>query len=48
MTDISGQRSVVSSQKAARSLALSPLPFALSLVGALLFALSVSALAGEK
>jgi putative ABC transport system substrate-binding protein len=39
MTDIRGQRSEVSGQKSGRDLTLIPLPLALSLVGALLFAL---------
>ena len=43
MIEISGQRSEVNSQKSDRDLTLSPLPLALSLVGALLFALCVSA-----
>jgi hypothetical protein len=43
MTKIRGQISEVSSQKAARVLTLSPLPFALSLVSAMLFALCLRA-----
>ena len=43
MTKISGQNSEVSSQKLGRGLTLSPLPFALSLVGALLLALCLPA-----
>ena len=42
MTQIRSQRSEVSSQKKGRGLPLSPLHFALSLVGALLFALCFS------
>ena len=48
MTDIRGQISEVSSQKAARDLTLSPLPFALSLVSALLLALCSSAEAQQQ
>jgi hypothetical protein len=49
MTDISGQKSEVSSQKLGfiRVFTLSPLPFALSLLCALLFALCVSAAAQQ-
>ena len=47
MTKIRGQISEVSSQKSARGLTLSPLPFALSLVGAMLFALCFSVQAQE-
>jgi putative tryptophan/tyrosine transport system substrate-binding protein len=43
MTQIRSQRSEVSGQKASRGLALSSLPFALGLVGAMLFALSFPA-----
>ena len=47
MTDIRGQRSEVSSQKLDRDLTLSPLSLALSLVGAMLFALCVPASAQQ-
>jgi putative ABC transport system substrate-binding protein len=42
MTEIRGQRSDVSSQKAGRGLTLSPFPFALSFLGALLYALCLA------
>jgi hypothetical protein len=47
MKGIRGQGSEVSRQESGRGFMLSPLPFALSLVGALLFALSFPAAAQQ-